>query len=337
MPIEPVTLTEVATVTVVAPTLKRDVAKVWPMRRDHPEYNVGERAVTTIPGTCPATKAPTAVPTYASACSGTARYSSACSCIGVTGKTTTLPVTTVTVTKTDTASVTPTNTVTATIVHGNTATVVVASTTVIDVTVTTTVFVTQEMDTTATVVLPITETIDVTLTETDIITAIPPPPPPTVIPPPPPPTAAPAPPIPTNFVIQAQSGPSNGLYFASSSNTADSTGFTPDAGSGTVYTIQPNRYLTVLSSGLIVNTDLLGQQHQHVHTNTKADIHASGFAALICSIEPTTLTLSCEAERSPGQNSFYSCPLDAGTAPFVGHLGVSTNGCIGFTAKVVAA
>lgn len=41
------------------------------------------------------------MPTYASACSGTARYSSACSCAGVTGVTSTAPTPTVTVTETE--------------------------------------------------------------------------------------------------------------------------------------------------------------------------------------------------------------------------------------------
>jgi hypothetical protein len=39
----------------------------------------------------PTTVIPTAIPTYASACSGSVRYSSACSCIGITGTTSTAP------------------------------------------------------------------------------------------------------------------------------------------------------------------------------------------------------------------------------------------------------
>ncbi|MCJ1434077.1 hypothetical protein MMC27_003443 [Xylographa pallens] len=48
------------------------------------------------------TVVPSAIPTYASACSGSVRYSSACSCIGVTATTSTAatPMTTVTVTVT---------------------------------------------------------------------------------------------------------------------------------------------------------------------------------------------------------------------------------------------
>ncbi|KAJ9643365.1 hypothetical protein H2201_004364 [Coniosporium apollinis] len=59
---------------------------------------------------------PSAVPTYASACSGAVRYSSACSCWGVPKSTVTAaaPLTTTTVAITETASVTTTATVTAT-------------------------------------------------------------------------------------------------------------------------------------------------------------------------------------------------------------------------------
>ena len=45
----------------------------------------------------PADATSSAVPTYASACSGAVRYSSACSCLGVTGTTTTVAAPTVTV------------------------------------------------------------------------------------------------------------------------------------------------------------------------------------------------------------------------------------------------
>lgn len=68
-------------------------------------------ASATSASTCAATtNAPTSVPTYASACSGTVRYSSACSCAGVTASTTTLSQTTVTATATATATYTPTST-----------------------------------------------------------------------------------------------------------------------------------------------------------------------------------------------------------------------------------
>lgn len=55
------------------------------------------------------TTATATIPAYASACSGTAGYSSACSCIGVTATTATLstPTTTVTIISTTTVSTTP--------------------------------------------------------------------------------------------------------------------------------------------------------------------------------------------------------------------------------------
>ncbi|KAK6343498.1 hypothetical protein TWF730_011088 [Orbilia blumenaviensis] len=60
----------------------------------------------------PQTFIPSNIPTYASACSGSIRYSSACSCIGMTAKKTTLPApTTTTLTVTDTASQTSKTTV----------------------------------------------------------------------------------------------------------------------------------------------------------------------------------------------------------------------------------
>jgi hypothetical protein len=61
--------------------------------------------------TTPVTVVPTALPAYASACTSAARFSSACSCVGITGKVTTAPtpVTTVYVTETQTpAAVTET-------------------------------------------------------------------------------------------------------------------------------------------------------------------------------------------------------------------------------------
>jgi hypothetical protein len=51
----------------------------------------------------PATVVPTSIPAYASPCSGSVRYSSACSCIGVTATTTTAPTPTYIVTQTATA------------------------------------------------------------------------------------------------------------------------------------------------------------------------------------------------------------------------------------------
>lgn len=54
------------------------------------------------------------MPSYASACSGSVRYVSACSCAGITAGTTTLPVSTVETTYTNTVHYTPTTTLTVT-------------------------------------------------------------------------------------------------------------------------------------------------------------------------------------------------------------------------------
>ncbi|KAJ6256904.1 hypothetical protein Dda_7787 [Drechslerella dactyloides] len=81
------------------------------------------------------TDIPSAIPNYASWCSGAVRYSSACSCMGVTGTTVTIPAETTTAT-TDTTVTDTTTTVTETIsteivtVFDATTTVVVTDTTV---------------------------------------------------------------------------------------------------------------------------------------------------------------------------------------------------------------
>ncbi|MCJ1308022.1 hypothetical protein MMC25_001672 [Agyrium rufum] len=55
-----------------------------------------------------ATVAPSSIPAYATPCSGAVRYSSACSCLGVTATTTTVAPSTVTVTTTQTSTTTAT-------------------------------------------------------------------------------------------------------------------------------------------------------------------------------------------------------------------------------------
>ena len=55
-----------------------------------------------------ATVIPSLVPTYASACSGTARYATACSCYGISGMTSMAPTPTFTVTATTTSVVSTT-------------------------------------------------------------------------------------------------------------------------------------------------------------------------------------------------------------------------------------
>jgi hypothetical protein len=79
------TTTTVTTTTTIVGAAKRDAALL------------AMRQVTVVPSL---------VPTYASACSGTSRYSSACSCWGITAQTTTAPTPITTTTQTATVTVT---------------------------------------------------------------------------------------------------------------------------------------------------------------------------------------------------------------------------------------
>ncbi|RDW87821.1 hypothetical protein BP5796_03515 [Coleophoma crateriformis] len=125
---ETVIITASPAATVVTPN-KRD-----PVAARHADYlaSVFNKNVRAVVSTCPATAAPSLVPTYASACSGTARYSSACSCIGATLSTILLaPVTsTVLVTITSTTKLVSTvqSTVTISTTTSTTTTTVAAST-----------------------------------------------------------------------------------------------------------------------------------------------------------------------------------------------------------------
>ena len=84
-------ITNTTTTLAVPPLAKRDALPV-------DEFNLVARQ---------ATVTPSAIPTYASACSGAARYSSACSCIGATHTTTTVTaVNTTTTTISSTATIT---------------------------------------------------------------------------------------------------------------------------------------------------------------------------------------------------------------------------------------
>ncbi|MCJ1287361.1 hypothetical protein MMC26_006710 [Xylographa opegraphella] len=87
--------------------------------RDGSEQRIAPRAVTV---------SPSSVPTYASACSGTVRYSSACSCFGVTHSTSTAPTPSTTVTVTATATATATSVVTTTATLDVTTTVIASLT-----------------------------------------------------------------------------------------------------------------------------------------------------------------------------------------------------------------
>ncbi|MCJ1389204.1 hypothetical protein MMC18_002059 [Xylographa bjoerkii] len=142
--IETVTVSTVVITTTVSTVVVAASAPAKLKLRDGFEQRIAPRAVTV---------SPSSVPTYASACSGTARYSSACSCFGVTHSTSTAttPSTTITVTATATA----------------TATSLVTSTTVVDITTTVIASITLTDLITATMVV----TDDVTATSVDAVTA----------------------------------------------------------------------------------------------------------------------------------------------------------------------
>jgi hypothetical protein len=92
-----VPLTTTVTIAQVVPTMaKRDLAD---MRGS--KITIAPRQITQVPSS---------IPSYASACSGSVRYSSACSCIGVTRSTVTAPTPSTTVTVTATALQTVLNT-----------------------------------------------------------------------------------------------------------------------------------------------------------------------------------------------------------------------------------
>jgi len=88
--------THTATSTVIVTTTTTTFTGV-PERRALPEPMIAVRQTTVVPSSIPA---------YASACSGSVRYSSACSCIGVIGETTTVAAPSRTVTSTTTVTTT---------------------------------------------------------------------------------------------------------------------------------------------------------------------------------------------------------------------------------------
>jgi len=102
--VTPATFTITSTIATTFTTLAEPPTETLKRRNynPHPAREVIEVRQVTV--------SPTAVPAYASACTGIVKYSSACSCIGVTQYTVTAatPVTTVTTSVTTTATVTPT-------------------------------------------------------------------------------------------------------------------------------------------------------------------------------------------------------------------------------------
>lgn len=156
-----VDVTQTSYTTVVTSILpaKRDAGHKAPL--DAPVFTHAKlrgRVVPTTANTCAATTtSASSVPTYASACSGTVRYSSACQCAGLTAATTTLTASTTTITETTTVTVTPTATAQAT--QTQTITETTTSTDIIPTTASTTattVVVTEPYTVTTSVVIPTT-------------------------------------------------------------------------------------------------------------------------------------------------------------------------------------
>ena len=233
-----------------------------------------------VTSSCPDVRYPTAVPSYASACSGTVRFSSACACIGVTGSTTTItPAATV---STVTVSVTSTPTV----VVGVTAT----ETLPVTITEASEVLVTETAVTTITDLVSsvVIETVVVPTTTTATVDV--------------------APPVCTSFALQAESGPHQGLYVDASSGLLEFA--SAEESSGSTFAYDPTTSLvTVLNapglSGLPLST--------LVNPPYDADwvAPADGLPPLDCTltVDPATgiLAQSFDCTTSIGYNYFYSC------------------------------
>lgn len=240
---------------------------------------------------------PSSIPAFASACSGSVRFSSACSCAGVTGSTITLPSpsTTITIPYTLTAStVTSTTTTALATITDSTATLFSTASTETDtITVsTTTVIVPDETSTdtitTATITTTTTDaTVQTTLTKTSVSVATA-----TV-------TQTCANPIPT-FALQVVGGAYNGQYLYSTpfyNQNADL------ATAGTTITAASSYTLTgtVLSE---YNGNTLGAPSNVAFTyaefRTAAYNAAGGDVPFVCSINNGHLTCSLGAATQVG-------------------------------------
>lgn len=145
-----VTQTDINTVTVTdTPVLRR---RVTSDSSSSPASGATCTAETIVPGS---------VPMYASACSGTARYSSACSCAGFTSATTIVTAPVVTSTTTSTVYLSPTTTVIATLSSDVSVTVSVTETVPSTLTTTATTITTFDVVATMTVTVDATSTVTV--------------------------------------------------------------------------------------------------------------------------------------------------------------------------------
>jgi hypothetical protein len=128
------TTTSLSTQTSTLSTTVSATTIITPAKRAEGIKELNERSTGPIT-VCPSTAKPSSVPTYASACSGTVRYSSACSCLGgIVPQATTLSAVTVLVTATATAITTPTITSTSVAISQTTTTATVTSTSLSQVT-----------------------------------------------------------------------------------------------------------------------------------------------------------------------------------------------------------
>jgi hypothetical protein len=221
------------------------------------------------------TIAPSDVPTYASACSGTVRYSSACSCIGVTYSTITVAAPTTTETTTidivDTASTT---------VQSTTTVQDLSLTTIINTSPTTIVStIIDSVISTYTAVTTVTPTVDVTA------------------------TVCPATPT---FYLQASGAGVTGQYAAVSSNLNAAIVFVTDISDAGLFYLNSNGNLLTSPGNLVAN--IANTQAETVFFNTEPDNPGPAVAELQCLQDITTTgILSCTAGQY-SSNTFELCP-----------------------------
>ncbi|MCJ1401562.1 hypothetical protein MMC11_004778 [Xylographa trunciseda] len=247
------------------------------------------------------TVTPSSIPSYASACSGSVRYSSACSCIGVTKSTTTAP--TPITTKTVTATAVQTDVVTQT-----------SSATATDLVTLTSLATATDLITQTSIVTAI---VDVTATDLDTVTVA------TV--------TAGCGPTPT-ILLQAVGGGSGvdgeyaQLVSANDGEDDEVIVFTSDFSAATPFVIDAAGHLTY--EGYYANINA-GVQHFLFYFDTPATIAASGYIYATCSVLPTGI-LSCVDQTSTmfqispsvaateegGAGVVIGAYIEAGSTPF---------------------
>ncbi|MCJ1290149.1 hypothetical protein MMC34_001685 [Xylographa carneopallida] len=260
------TITDVITVPVTETVTLAPPVETLKKRALHPDL----RAPAISLAARQMTVAPSSIPTYASACSGAVRYSSACSCIGVTKSTTTAPtpITTKTVTATAVQTVVVTQTSSAT------ATALLTQTSLATVT---------DLLTFTSVV---TATLDVTATALDTVIVA------TV-------TANVCGPTPTVLLKAVGGGAGIDGNYAQLVNANDGQDddvivFTSSATAATPFHIDAAGHLSY--GGYYANIDA-GVQHFLFYFDTPATIAASGYVYATCSVLPTGM-LSCVDQTS---------------------------------------